>query len=458
LEADLSKRGFDPWLDKQRISGGARWNSAIETALDTTEYLLALLTPGSCTSEVCRAEQLRSLRKGKCVIPLLAQRGSDVPLHLETKNYRDFTTDGAYSESLDLLLSDLQADSGIELKPEFRETYVTAPPLPVNFVERPAELEALRAALINDDGGRHIALSSLRGMGGIGKTVLAQALCHDEVVQQAFPDGVIWVSVGKESTYDLVTRLREVAIGLGDDPNDYENELRAINCYRNTIRKKAALIVVGDIWDAEDIEPFRAESLRSRLLFTTRDSSIAAAVGAREHIAELLTEEQSREVLARWSGSDVAMLPAIATELIDECDRLPLALSMVGAMLRYKPPALWTVVLGHLRNADLEKINAQFPNYPHKNLLKTMQVSVDALDATAKERYLSLAVLLEEMAAASRVQQCIWECPNTKRRKQQTSSSICRWRNTKAKAKASVCTTCNWITCALSTQTRKLWG
>jgi hypothetical protein len=33
----------------------------------------------------------------------------------------------------------------------------------------------------------------LHGMGGIGKTVLAQALCHDEVVQQAFPDGIIWV-------------------------------------------------------------------------------------------------------------------------------------------------------------------------------------------------------------------------------------------------------------------------
>ena len=408
LHADLKKEGFEAWLDQQRISGGASWTDTIETALDGAEYLVALLTPGSYTSEICRAEQLRSLRKGKCVIPLLAKSGCDIPLHLETKNYRDFSAESDYDKAFEGLLEDLKARSGVELRQEFRETYVTAPPLPMNFVERPRELEGLRAALINDNGGRHIALTALRGMGGIGKTVLAQALCHDEVVQQAFPDGVIWVSVGKESTYDLVTRLREVASGLGDDPKNYENELRAINCYRNTIRKKAALIVVDDIWNVKDIEPFRAESPRSRLLFTTRDATIAAAVGAREHLADLLTEEQSREVLARWSDTEVAKLPPVAIELIDECDRLPLALSMVGAMLRHKPPALWNAALEYLRKAALEKINAQFPDYPHKNLLRSIQVSVDALDPTTKARYFSLAVLLEEMPATPPVQRCIW--------------------------------------------------
>jgi hypothetical protein len=35
-------------------------------------------------------------------------------------------------------------------------------------------------------------------MGGIGKTVLAKALTEDEVVQRAFPDGIVWITVGKE--------------------------------------------------------------------------------------------------------------------------------------------------------------------------------------------------------------------------------------------------------------------
>src|SRR5271166_5766862 len=335
LQKELKEQGFDPWLDTQRIAGGAVWSDEIEAALDRADYVAALLTQGFYVSEICRAEQLRALRKHKCVIPLMAQTGAEVPLHLEAKNYRDFTADSRYPQAFTELLADLHSRNGISLRPEFRETsYVTVPPLPVNFVERPEALAALRDALITDGGGRHIALTALQGMGGIGKTVLAQALCHDEVVQQAFPDGVVWITIGKESAFDALTRMREVGKALGDDPSRYENELAAKHQYRSTIRKKAALIVVDDVWRSSDLEPLRAEdSPRSRLLFTTRDASIAAAMGAREHVADLLTEEQSREVLARWSRTDVTHLPPIAAQLIHECGRLPLALSMVGAML-----------------------------------------------------------------------------------------------------------------------------
>jgi WD40 repeat protein len=410
LQSDLAKEGFDAWLDIKTISGGATWTKRIEHALDEAEYVLALMTSGSYASEICRAEQLRALRKGKCVIPLMAQRGADVPLHLETKNYRDFSTESRYAHAFTKLLADLHTRNGIPLKKEFQQTYVTAPPLPVNFVERPEALAALRDALITDDGGRHIALTALAGMGGIGKTVLAQALCHDEVVQQAFPDGVIWITVGKESTFDALTRMREVGKALGDDLSRYDNELGAKNQYRSTIRSKAALIVVDDIWRSSDLEPLRAESSpRSRLLFTTRDASIASAYGAHEHVADLLTVEQSLEVLARWSATEITKLPSIAAELVRECGRLPLALSMVGAMLRGKRAVLWNAVLDHLRNADLEKIRAQFPDYAHPNLLKTIQVSVDALDDNSRARYEALAVLLEEMVAAPPVQQCLWD-------------------------------------------------
>jgi hypothetical protein len=36
-------------------------------------------------------------------------------------------------------------------------------------------------------------------MGGIGKTVLAKALTDDEVVQRAFPDGIVWITGGKRA-------------------------------------------------------------------------------------------------------------------------------------------------------------------------------------------------------------------------------------------------------------------
>ena len=97
LQKDLTAAGFEVWIDTQRIEGGASWTVEIEEAIDRAKVVLALLTPGSYASEICRAEQLRSLRLDKCVIPLLAAPGSDIPLHFETKNYRDFTRGGGWT-------------------------------------------------------------------------------------------------------------------------------------------------------------------------------------------------------------------------------------------------------------------------------------------------------------------------------------------------------------------------
>jgi WD40 repeat protein len=409
LQASLAAKGFDAWLDTQRIAGGASWTKEIEQAVDACDVLLSLLTSGSYVSEICRAEQLDALRNGKRVIPLLAERGCKIPLHLKTKQYRDFTGAKPYAAQLSLLLGDIRLGrNAIPLRPEFRTTYVTAPPLPRNYVQRPEVLANLCNALITDGSGPSIALTALKGMGGIGKTILAQALCHDEVVQQAFPDGIVWITVGKEPAYSLIDRMRDVGKALKDDLAAYDTELGCINRYRTMMREKAALIVVDDVWRSEDVEPFRAESPRSRLLFTTRDASIAAAVGAEELIAGLLTPAQSRELLARWSGLKLEALPREAQDIIRECGRLPLALAMIGAMLRGKPHAFAKHVVNLLHHSDLEKIRAQFPDYPHTDLLRAIQVSVDALDVKARERYLALAVLLEETPIHPIIQQTLW--------------------------------------------------
>src|SRR3954447_22200738 len=63
LEKDLRDHGCGVWLDRSRLVAGSTWSKEIEDALDDAEVVLALLTPGSYVSEICRAEQLRALRK-----------------------------------------------------------------------------------------------------------------------------------------------------------------------------------------------------------------------------------------------------------------------------------------------------------------------------------------------------------------------------------------------------------
>ena len=84
----LERAGLEPWSDTPRIAGGAVWTTEIERAIDGCDVAIALLSPASYESDICRAEQLRALRKGKRVIPVLIRPGTDVPLHLESNNYR----------------------------------------------------------------------------------------------------------------------------------------------------------------------------------------------------------------------------------------------------------------------------------------------------------------------------------------------------------------------------------
>jgi hypothetical protein len=305
-------------------------------------------------------------------------------------------------------LQDIQnRKDGVVLKPDFRQTYVTAPPLPRNYVQRPKELERLRKVIIMDEPGPSVAVTALKGMGGICKTVLAQALADDDAVRDAFPDGVAWCTVGKESTSDFVTRMREVRRALGDEPGDKETQLECVNRYRTLMAQKAALVIVDDVWRTEDIEPFVAKSPRSRLLFTTRDGSIAGAVGADEQSLDVLAIDKARELLAKWVGLQAAALPDGTDEVIRECGGLPLALAMIGATLRGKPSSYWRHVVGLLHQASLDKLSAP-AGYAHKTLMRAIEVSVEELDEKARDRYLALAVLPEDTPIHSAIQQALW--------------------------------------------------
>ncbi len=109
LRDDLMAVGFSVWLDLEEIPGGATWSVNIEEAIEHCDATIALMTHSSYSSQWCRAEQLRSIRKGKRVIPLLVQEDAEIPLILEHLNYLNFTDLTRYDEMFRDLLSDVSA-------------------------------------------------------------------------------------------------------------------------------------------------------------------------------------------------------------------------------------------------------------------------------------------------------------------------------------------------------------
>ena len=64
--------------------------------------------------------------------------------------------------------------------------------LPTVYVARKDALAALRAALLDTcAAGGGVAVTALHGQGGLGKTVLARAICDDPDVRDAFPNGIL---------------------------------------------------------------------------------------------------------------------------------------------------------------------------------------------------------------------------------------------------------------------------
>lgn len=406
LLQDLTQRGTDVWLDTARLNGGSSWTIEIEQALDRCEFVLAILSRASYLSDICRAEQLRSLRRGKCLIPVLAQTDAERPIHLESKQFLDFSLPAAYPAEFARLLDCIQFKSGATLPGTFRHTYITVPPLPSNYIERTAELHSLRAIVLRDGASRRVALTALKGMAGIGKTVLAQALCLDEIMQAAFPDGIVWLTIGKDLR-DPVPLLREAGKAVGDSLDGYDSLQSASNRLRNCLRAKAAFLVLDDVWESRDIAPFLFDSPKSRLMITTRDARTAVALGAEQQALTVLTKQQSLELLALWAGYQIEQLPPEASEIVRECGRLPLAVAMVGAQLRGKPDR-WPHMLHKLRSADLDRIRQSFPEYPHPDLLRAIDLSMDALPGALRGMYLDLAVFPEDSSVPEAAVASLW--------------------------------------------------
>ena len=126
LRNDLQKKKHTVWLDTSEIAGGAQWTREIKDGIDNCDVLLALLSDGSYESAICRAEQLRALRKERRLIPLLVHSKADRSIHIDCANYRDFSDRARYRESLHQLLEDISDNVTATLAEQYCQTYVTA--------------------------------------------------------------------------------------------------------------------------------------------------------------------------------------------------------------------------------------------------------------------------------------------------------------------------------------------
>jgi hypothetical protein len=295
-----------------------------------------------------------------------------------------------------------------ESKPKAK--IINVPELPPHFLPRPEDLDRIKDLILSKADEPVVVTGAskvgLQGMGGIGKSVMAAAVARDKDTQHAFPDGILWLTLGINPK--LAQRQSDLAVMLGDVPHAFNDPQEGRSHLSKLLADKVCLIILDDVWKVEHLEGFNILGSSSKMMITTRDAKIITALGAQEYRLGVLDDEEAMKLLATWAGQSKEDLPPEALKVANECGNLPLALAMVGAMVRGMPE-LWKVALDRLKNADLDKIEQQFPDYPYTDLLKAIQVSVDALEPELQERYLDFAVFPEDIPIPEAALQTFWD-------------------------------------------------
>lgn len=404
LERGLT--GFDVWRDKNRLATGDVWAAEIEREVERRPVMLAVISPSYRDSEICRAEHVLALRAGHRVLPLLTDESAPVPLHLVAKQYLNLSALNALTTLLRTLECPGLTEHAAELKPEYetRRSNVTGDRRPERFVKRTAEHEALKRLVLSEPAGGSSSIVTLRGAAGVGKTVVAAELALDRAVEAAFPDGVIWLPVGREPT-SLPGLLKEAARILGDGSGDYASSVSACHSFRQCLRERAALVILVDVWDADHVRDFLplrdSDAPRLRLLCTTIKESVSYDLRAQEYRLDVLQPAAARELLAQMLDCREADLPPDADEVLSHCGGHPLALRLTGRLLaqkrRHFPETAWSSVLDQLRRRHT-------PGFEELIL-----PSIKELPQLARERYWTLAVFPDETAIPFAVLPTYWQ-------------------------------------------------
>lgn len=109
LAADLRAVGLNVWVDQLDIAAGSRWDNEIQTALNTAQEVLVLLSPFAVASQNVLDEAYFALDEGKKLVPIVITP-CQIPFRLRRLQRVEFKTD--YSSALAELLRLLEVRSG----------------------------------------------------------------------------------------------------------------------------------------------------------------------------------------------------------------------------------------------------------------------------------------------------------------------------------------------------------
>ncbi|XP_028103883.1 putative disease resistance RPP13-like protein 1 [Camellia sinensis] len=215
--------------------------------------------------------------------------------------------------------------------------------------------EIIDFLLRNESSDNKVGVIPIVGMGGLGKTTLAQMVYNDEVVNKNF-DSKAWVCVSDE--FDIL-RISKVILESITSKSCEFKELNQVQVQlkQNLVGKKI-LIVLDDVWDKKYNDwnvlksPFNDGTPGSKIIVTTRDRDVASIMGTvQNYLLQHLSDDDCWSVFEQHAFGNRSLdanpnLVFIGRKIVGKCKGLPLAARTLSGLLRCKErDDEWKIVL-----------------------------------------------------------------------------------------------------------------
>ncbi|KAK9005851.1 hypothetical protein V6N11_043271 [Hibiscus sabdariffa] len=271
-----------------------------------------------------------------------------------------------------------------------RETYSFVKASDV--IGRDEDKENIIKFLMNPTDGEDIPVLPIVGIGGIGKTALAQLVFHDERVQMHF-DLNIWVCVTEDfDVKQLMIKIIKSATGMKCKDMNKE-ELHKV--LQNCLNGNRCLIVLDDVWNEDNKKWIELKDLLasgdegSKIIVTTRSSNVAIITGSTpQYDLKNLSHGNSLSLflkLALRNGEDKQYknLVRIGGEIVPKCKGVALALKTLGSMLRStRVERNWELV----RDNEIWELE-----HKENDILPALKLSYDQLPWNVRHLWLDLS-------------------------------------------------------------------
>ncbi|MED6118992.1 hypothetical protein PIB30_007882 [Stylosanthes scabra] len=251
---------------------------------------------------------------------------------------------------------------------------------------RDEEKEEIIGMLLDDTCDGKLSVISIEGMGGVGKTTLAQVVYHDARVKAKF-DIRAWVSVATKFNPVNVTKavIQEIMSSSCDmvSLNSLQTELQ------KELTGRKFLVVLDDMWENQQnfwdnfLKPFLCENKGSKILVTTRNKNVDSMLSTTNFHRNLhpLSYEYCWSMFLKHSSlstndSQYKSLESIGRKIVEKCKGLPLAVKTLGGLLRHESNETYWINILESRIWELPEDESK--------IVPALRISYDSLPSHLK--------------------------------------------------------------------------